>query len=395
METFLNRTLDRFPRPGLRLLNQPLPAFQVCGYTGLLLGFVQSMVLIRRLGLSQLVLLGITGVVILTFFALVMATKILTGEEQIIYYHHEIGVVAMAALFLRLAHQPVLAYVDVTILGIGLFLACGRIGCLMVGCCHGRPWNWGVIYGKEHAEAGFPSYLVGVRLFPIQAAESVYVLGIVAFGSILMLKGHPPGTALAFYVIAYGFGRFWIEFARADTERPYFWGFSEAQWISLLLMIAVVWAERAKILPASSHLAAAVGLAASMVLISLWRRFAETRRFEFLHPHHVREIANALHVLSLLSHPLNFDFRLNSRAAEIHVARTSLGIRISAGETMEGAHPIRHYSLSKDNGSLSFGTARILARQIACLEHDSSPFGLRHGSVGVFHLLFTLPINLS
>src|SRR5712692_6791297 len=140
-----------FISPEIRFAGRAFSAFQVCGYTGLLLGFVQSMILIRRLGLSQLVLLGITVVVILTFYALVMATKILTGEEQIIYYHHEIAVMAMIALFLRLTHQPVLHYLDVAILGIGLSLACGRVGCLMVGCCHGRPDSRGVRYGLDHA----------------------------------------------------------------------------------------------------------------------------------------------------------------------------------------------------------------------------------------------------
>jgi hypothetical protein len=52
--------------PSVTLLGKPRPAFQVCGYTGLLLAFVQSSVLVAYLGLSQLTLFGMTGVVILT-----------------------------------------------------------------------------------------------------------------------------------------------------------------------------------------------------------------------------------------------------------------------------------------------------------------------------------------
>src|SRR3954466_6983469 len=89
----------------VRLGSRSFPTFQLCGYTGLLLGFAQSLLLVHHLGLSQLTLLGMTGVVILAFYVLMMATKILTGEETIIYYHHEIAVMAAIALFLLLTHQ--------------------------------------------------------------------------------------------------------------------------------------------------------------------------------------------------------------------------------------------------------------------------------------------------
>ena len=39
---------------------------------------------------------------------------------------------------------PVLPYLDLTCLGLGIFLVCGRQGCLMVGCCHGKPCGWGI-----------------------------------------------------------------------------------------------------------------------------------------------------------------------------------------------------------------------------------------------------------
>jgi hypothetical protein len=184
----------------LPLFNRPLPAFQVCGYSGFIAGAVQSFILIKALGLSYLVLLGMTGVLILTFYRLVMATKVITGEEQIIYYHHEIAVMAMIALFLRLTHQMLLPYLDIGILGIGLFLAFGRVGCLTVGCCHGRPYKFGVCYKPEHAKEGFPASLVGVRLFPIQAIESLFVLCVVVLGDVFVARGQQPGEALELYL---------------------------------------------------------------------------------------------------------------------------------------------------------------------------------------------------
>src|SRR4029079_14152035 len=179
--------------PSISLLGKPRPCVHVGVYTGLFLGFVQSAVLVSYLGLWQLTLFGITGVVILTFLGLTMITKVISVRDLIIYYHHEIAVIVMVTVFLRLTGQPALPYLDVTILGVGLFLAVGRVGCLMAGCCYGRPWRWGVTYGHEHVAAGFAEHLAGVRLFPIQIIESGFALLIVVTGIGAILEGYPPG----------------------------------------------------------------------------------------------------------------------------------------------------------------------------------------------------------
>jgi hypothetical protein len=155
-----NNTLDRLANARIHDFIRSCSAFQLCGYTGLTCAIVGAMTLIGHAGLSHLVMAGIVGTAVATFLGLAMATKIITGEERLIYYHHEIAVMLIAALFLWTIRASLLPYLDVTILGIGTFLVYGRIGCLLVGCCHGRPWGWGVRYGEEHAAAGFPSYLI-------------------------------------------------------------------------------------------------------------------------------------------------------------------------------------------------------------------------------------------
>jgi hypothetical protein len=355
-----------------------VPVFQFLGYFGFVLAFVQSGLLIDHMRLAQLTLLGITGTVILTFYALMMITKIVAGEEIIIYYHHEIAVIATCALFLRLTRQPVLPYLDVLVLGLGVFLACGRIGCLMVGCCHGRPCKWGVCYRSDHADRGFPRHLVGVKLFPIQAVESALALCTVGFGLVLLFGKHEPGSVLQFYIIIYGCGRFCLEFFRGDAARPYHFGFSEAQWISLILAVAVVIGERAHILPPSKwHWLAAVSMGGWMILVSVWRRLDRFHRFELLHPHHLREVAIALNHLG------------RSSVGIIHVVRTSRGYQLSIGETAGTAGQIRHYSLSREDGSLCLRGATIMARLIAHFERRAGSFTLLPGSAGVFHVLWS------
>jgi prolipoprotein diacylglyceryltransferase len=165
--------LDRLVNPWFQIGDRLWSTYKVCGYTGFTLAVLLGLVLSVHQGLSLWVLAAMMLASALTFFGLAMATKVITGEEQLIYYHHEIAIMAAVALMLWILGQPILPYLDITILGIGLFLVFGRIGCLMVGCCHGRPHRWGICYRQEHANAGFPQYYVGVRLFPIQAVESL------------------------------------------------------------------------------------------------------------------------------------------------------------------------------------------------------------------------------
>ncbi len=378
-------------RPSITLLGKPRPAFQVCGYTGLLVGFVQSSVLVAHLGLSELTLVGITGVVILTFFSLTMITKIIAGDELIIYYHHEIAVIVMVAAFLGATGQPALPYLDVVLLGVGLFLAFGRVGCLMAGCCHGRPWRWGVTYGHEHIDAGFPDCLVGVRLFPIQVVESAFALVVVVTGIMAILEGYPPGTAFSLYVLVYAAGRFCFEFFRGDVLRPYLWGFSEAQWTSLLIATADVWAEQAGVVPSYSwHAAIPLLLLSAMLAIGLKRRFEPLSRLDLLHPRHIHELAEAVQLLKSTLDPSQMMASLPfaSRSDIIHVANTSLGFRISTGDLEGRSHWIRHYSLSHESAPLSASSARLLADTIGRLHHPSCSFELVSGESGVFHVMF-------
>src|SRR4051794_21512724 len=88
------------------------------------------------------------------FWALAFATRAATGRETLVYYHHEIAVLAAVAAVAAVLGAPVLAHLDATALGLGAFLSLGRVGCLSAGCCHGRPARRGVRYGPAYAGEG-------------------------------------------------------------------------------------------------------------------------------------------------------------------------------------------------------------------------------------------------
>jgi len=381
----LERVVEESFHPEVRLLRRKYPTFQVCGYTGLVLAIALAIIVIRHEDLSFWVLARIIAAAITTFFVLVMGTKILTGEERIIYYHHEIGVMVVSALLLWATRQPLLPYLDITILGIGTFLTFGRIGCLLVGCCHGRPSRWGVRYGDEHAAAGFPSYLVGVRLFPIQAVESFWVLCTVAVGTFFVWSGKAPGTALAWYVVTYDLGRFCFEFARGDADRSYWLGFSQPQWLSLFLTSGIVWAELAGALPVVRwHVAVFILLVAALAAVSMKRHIQATSEFQLLHPRHIKQVANALRSTSTSTE--RSAVWSHGQTTVVSIASTSLGIRISGSEAGSGEERMYHYTISAEK-ELTEQAAKLLARLIRRLKGAAGPQRLIAGSQGVFHLL--------
>jgi hypothetical protein len=303
-----------------------------------------------------------------------MLTKIVSGRESITYYHHHIATLLAAGAVALVYGKPVLPYLDVAALGLGLFLACGRLGCLMAGCCHGRPAESGIRYGATHCAEGFPGLLAGVPLIPVQALESVWVFGIVIAGAWSLQGGAAPGSALAAYTAAYAAGRFFLEFLRGDSARPYMVGFSEAQWTSAFLLSAVALASAAGILPQSVwRIAALAAVAGSMVLFTAVRRFG----YAAFAPKQIEEVATAACRC------------LEEKRSEhdIVVARTSFGVKISAGRAPSGAGTVVHYSLSSERGNLSERAARSLSRWILRIRHGRSDARFVRGSRGVFHLL--------
>jgi prolipoprotein diacylglyceryltransferase len=374
-----NHIFDRMATTKIRIIGRRLPAFQFCGYFGVAAAVALSMALVGKTGLSYLVMGGIVGTAMLTFLGLVALTKVITGEEQIIYYHHEIAVMLVTMILVKALGHPVMPYLEITLLGVGMFLACGRVGCLMVGCCHGRPCAWGIRYREEHAAEGLAPYLAGLRLFPIQIVESLWVLIVVICGAALILRGHAPGTALAWYTVAYGSARFALEFFRGDTDRPYTWGFSQGQWLSLWLMSALIAAEFQGQIPfVRWHVAVVACVIVAMPLVALRRKFDRTRKFRLFHPHHVHEVAEVLR---------RADLATSAGTGNVMVSTTSMGLQISAVELHARHADICEYAFSCREGGMEHDTALMLAGLVMQLRRSRGSPELLSGTSGVYHLV--------
>jgi hypothetical protein len=263
----VNAALDRLARPEIVLGGSRQPTFRVCAIGGFALAVVVGVALTSAAGLSLAVTALLAVVCAVTFAVHTLARTVVTGEERLVYYHHEIACLAACALALWLLGEPVLAYLDIAVVGIGVCLAAGRLGCFAAGCCHGRPCALGVAYGEDHLAGGLASRWVGVRLFPVQLAEAAAVAVIVAAGGIAIVAGAQAGTAFVLYVAAYGVVRFALEVARGDHGRGELAGMTQPQWISLASGVAVVALGAAGVVPAGPL---PVALTAVLAVAAVW-----------------------------------------------------------------------------------------------------------------------------
>lgn len=386
MEESLHPPPAAWLQPELRLFGRAWPAYRTFVFLGVGLGALLAVALAwhERLSVPIMGLVVVLGVVVAVAFGL--ATKLVMSEERFTFYHYQVMILAVAAGVLALLGRPVLLSLDVTILALGMVQACGRLGCLRAGCCHGRPWSWGVRYGAEHAALGFPRALVGVRLVPVQAVESLWVFGLTVAGSVLLVRGQTPGEALLFYVIGYGAGRFGFELLRGDEARPYRGGFSEAQWTSFFLMTAAAGASLAGFLPRRpAAIAVAALVYVAMAAMALWRRLAPAPGGELVHPHHLTELAGVLARLDRTAGPES-PFR-KPAPFEVRVDETSRGLRVSCGRLAGAAGGTVHYSLSSTRRPLSSAAAARVAGLILRLRPAPGLADLVEGAPGVFHLV--------
>jgi hypothetical protein len=382
----LNRSFDKlvaFPEISFSG-GKPWSVFQIWWGAGLISGTLLILGLAWYLNLSVLLMFGLDLVAILTFVALAFFTKIVTGQEELKNYHHQLTILLVAAGLLWLLNQPILPYLDILMLGVGLVVALGRIGCLMVGCCYGKPHPWGVCYQQQHVAAGLPPYLLKVRLFPVQALESLWVFGLVGLGAVLSLSGPPPGTVLVWYFIGYSLGRFYFEFLRGDPDRPYWASLSEAQWTALGLLALTLGAEVVGLLPWQSW---PVGVALALVLtliITQKRQLQADGKYQLLHPYHIKEVGEL--ILSLDTAPVVHP--PGPALSPVDLRPTSRGIQLSAGRIEAGDKSVFHYTLSKTKGPMSQESAEIIARLIIQLKAISDSSQLIKGQQsGIFHLV--------
>ncbi|CAH8296383.1 prolipoprotein diacylglyceryl transferase [Mariniflexile fucanivorans] len=330
------------PKLDILLFKFRIPSFHLFGIIGLIVGIICGLFVGKIIGLSAMIILLMSFVSICCFILLIILIKWATGKESLVYYHHEILILIMNSVTLMLLKQPILEFLDIALLGIAIFLAFGRIGCFSVGCCHGKPSNWGVKYGKPHVLKGFTSYYQDIKLFPIQLLESLFTFLICIVGVIIIVSDLDAGTFLIIYSLFYGIFRFLIEFYRGDPDRPYWHDYSEAQWTTVALLLVIAFFVKFNLFPYYYWHLSLVGILILIFSLSLVYKKRNTLSSSLIkNPVHIREMASCFEKLSTSNVITNNN--------NIKIYKTKLGVRLSGDMNN---HKVKHLTISNSNNKL-------------------------------------------
>jgi phosphatidylglycerol---prolipoprotein diacylglyceryl transferase len=141
------------------------------------------------------------------------------------------GVLAavVVLLFARKKGLPLGDVADLLAPSVSLAHVFGRLGCLMVGCCYGKPWAAGVHFVPD--SVAYTEYLARQTLLagsastpglhPTQLYESLGELLIFLGLMLLWRRRKFPGMIALAYAFAYGILRFFIEIYRDDLVRGF------------------------------------------------------------------------------------------------------------------------------------------------------------------------------
>ena len=158
----------------------------------------------------------------------------------LVYYGGFLGATAAGVFYLRWKKLPLWKVADVMAPSIALGSIFGRIGCLLNGCCYGRPTNvpWAITFSNPQAQelSGTP---LGVPLHPTEIYDALLNLGLYLFLAWLFRRKKFDGQVFATYLICYAVTRSITEAFRGDySHLHYHLGLTPAQWISVPIFFA-------------------------------------------------------------------------------------------------------------------------------------------------------------
>jgi hypothetical protein len=121
--------------------------------------------------------------------------------------------------------------------GMMTLLLFGRAGCLLSGCCHGRPAASGVRY-PWRIWRDAPAALHELSLRPVQLLE-ITALCLLVAGLFAAASWAADGTGFLLFLSGYSAVRFGLELLRGDRRR-YWWLLSESQYLSVAMSAAAI-----------------------------------------------------------------------------------------------------------------------------------------------------------
>ena len=137
-------------------------------------------------------------------------------RSGLVYYGGLIGASAATCIYARLKSLPLWKVADILAPSIALGHVFGRAGCLMTGCCYGKPTDlpWAIHFPAEH-------WTGGVGVHPTQIYESL--LNLCLYGGLAWLFARKKfdGQIFAAYLVGYAILRTFVEIFPGDYPKHY------------------------------------------------------------------------------------------------------------------------------------------------------------------------------
>jgi len=169
------------------------------------------------------------------------------------------AILAACYFYLKWRKAQIWTYMDVAALSFPIAVFLGRTGCLLAGCCFGKPTDsWFHLTFTDTASTAY-QYYPGIPLHPTQIylmLHQVVVWGVLAY--VFKYRWRFQGQIVALLILLYAPGRFLIEFLRGDIDRGvYFGGYISSGQFAMtgffVLGILGYWYFKRRALPAPSY----------------------------------------------------------------------------------------------------------------------------------------------
>ena len=244
--------------PYLNVFGLNIPVYWLCGLVGggccaiLLIIRHRDFPDLKQVDITNAAALGLVGMILgarilylLTMLPLLLENRDYLREHGdvlkdillngMVFYGGLFGFLAAVHIYLKKYRLERPLFWDYAAPCLPLFHAFGRIGCFFSGCCHGlESERLGLVFARS---IGGPS---DRPIFPLQLVGSACEFCLFAAVLLFEKRHRGEGKALYFYLTVYAVGRFIYEFFRGDEIRGIYAGLSVSQWISLMLLAAML-----------------------------------------------------------------------------------------------------------------------------------------------------------
>ncbi len=169
----------------------------------------------------------------------------------LVYYGGFLGAAATGIIYILWKKMPLWKTVDVLAPSVALGSFFGRAGCLLNGCCYGKPanlsWPWAIQFpnGSYAWDQQIQQHLPGVGpdtpslpVYPTEIYDGLLNLLLYFFLAWLFRRKKFDGQIFATYLLCYAITRSIVEYFRGDySNLHYHLGLTPAQWIGFPIFV--------------------------------------------------------------------------------------------------------------------------------------------------------------